>query len=185
MFGVVPAAIQAERAGSSTTSPARERRNRIARSASIRVGHRLLGLEVLDERDPLFEGLDDLFVVEPIGRRLLHRAAVDDRDAAPLAAEARRSPALRRRARARSRSSPHLRSVVEKSVQGLPLLAVEDRSHGRFALFGHERLVAAQRLLDEQRVIGEQLRRRVDGGQAAADRPTPAARPGDSRAPRP
>src|SRR6185295_9238552 len=45
--------------------------------------------EVLDEADPFLERLDHFLVVQAVRRRVLQPLAIDDRDPAPVAHEAR------------------------------------------------------------------------------------------------
>src|SRR5207249_7327597 len=126
---------------------------------AVAVGDRLFRLQVLDEGDPFLQGLDDLLVVESVGRRLLQGAPVDDRDASPLPAELREVRLLAGRAGALS-LPPRLGPVVEEAVEDLALLAVEDRPQTRLAASGPELLVARERLLREQGVVGRELGRR-------------------------
>src|SRR6266540_6695691 len=134
----------------------------------VAVGDGLLRFQVFNEGDSLLQGLDDLLVVQPVRRGLLQGAAVDDRDAAPLPAEAREVGCLSGRAGALALAA-HLRAVMEKAVQNLPLFAVEERANPCLSALRDEFLVAGQHLLGQQGVVGEKLRRRVDGGQPAAD----------------
>src|SRR5260221_401812 len=79
----------------------------------VAVGDGLLRLQVLDEGNPFLQGLDDLLVVQAVGGRVLHGAAVDDGDAAPFPGEAREG-----RVPSRPPGAPavaaHFGSTVEK-----------------------------------------------------------------------
>ena len=132
------------------------------------VGHGLVGLQRLDEGDALFERLDHFLVVQPIGRSLFHRASVRDRNAAPFPAEAREVRGLARRGGALALLADG-QAVGEQPVEGVALLVIERGPHGGLGLVRAQLLVAVERLLGLDRVVGEQLRGRVDGRQAAAD----------------
>src|SRR6266536_6034362 len=94
----------------------------------VAVGDGFLRFQVFNEGDSLFQGLDDLLVVQPVRRGLLQGTAVDDRDAAPLLAEARAVGHLSGRVGALALAA-HLCTVVEEAVQDLPLFAVEERAY--------------------------------------------------------
>jgi hypothetical protein len=134
----------------------------------VAVGDGLFRLQVLDEGNPLLQGLDDLLVVQTVRGRVLHRAPVDDGDAAPFPAEAREVRGLGRRPGALALAA-HLGAVMEEPVEHLALLAVEDGPEPRFPPRPRERLVSGEGLLRQQRVVGEELGRGVDRRQASAD----------------
>ena len=134
----------------------------------VLVRDRLLRLEALDEGDALLEGLDDLLVVEAIGGGVLHRPAIRDRHAAPRSAEAGEIGEFSGRVRA----LPLLvdgEAVGEQPVEDVPFLGIEGRPHRVLALLGAEGLVSGECLLRLEGVVGQELRRRVDRGQAAPD----------------
>ena len=99
VFGVVPAAtrtllrrkrddiVAAARPGPCT----RQRHDR----AAI-VGDGLDRVEILRELDALFQCLDDLLVIEPVGGRVLQCLPVRDRDAAPRPNQAGQTGSLGR-----------------------------------------------------------------------------------------
>src|SRR6266581_1098126 len=94
----------------------------------VAVSDGFLRFQVFNEGDSFLQRLDDLLVVQPIRRGLLQGAAVDDRDTAPLLAEAREVGRLSCRVGALALAA-HLCAVVEKAVQDLPLFAVEERAN--------------------------------------------------------
>src|SRR5207237_1601204 len=121
----------------------------------------LFCVEVFRKRVPLFHGLDVLFVVETIGGRLLHRAAIHDRDSSPFSAEARQGGSLAGRARSRP-LAPDLRAVLEEPVENFLFLRVEEGANSHLTALGRDLLVAGETLLREEGVVGEQLGCRLD-----------------------
>src|SRR4030095_356478 len=124
--------------------------------------------EVLYEGDALLQRLDDLLVVEAIRRRLLHGPAVGDRNPSPLPTELREVRLFAGGAGAIALLADG-ESVRQQPIQDLPLLGIEARAQRRLVLLGREGLVARQRLLGLQRIVRQELRGRVDGGETSAD----------------
>ena len=138
------------------------------RHLSAVVEHGLGGGQVLDVPDPFLEALLHLLVVQAVRRRVGQRLPVHQRDPAPLGEKrlhARLAPfPLRQRP-----LLLELARVGELDGQELPLLVVEHLSHVRRAHLVHERVEARLRLLDLHHVVREQLGRRVDRRETAAD----------------
>ena len=170
-FGTVPAATSTVRAGSSTRSPvpsAARRVNAIALTCAELVGNRLDRIEVLGEDDALLERLADFLVIQPIGGRVLHPLAIGERHAAPLPHE--RDEIGRFAGRRGARALGADGAAVPRNSSRMPCSSGSSRlAHRGSPISLHERFVAIEDLLDLQRVIGEQLGRRIDAGQPAAD----------------
>ena len=118
---------------------------------------------------PFLERLDHLFVIQAIGRRVVHALAVGERDAAPAADHGDEVRRLARRRGARALGADRA-AVRQELVQDAQLLRDRTgRARAPSPRSRDQRLVAIERLLDLHRVVGHQLGRGIDAGQAAAD----------------
>ena len=146
------------------------RLKRIGLHVGALVEHGLGRRHVLDVAHALLEALDDLLVVEAVGGRVLEPLAVDERDAAPRVEQLLHvglAPlGLGRAPSRRGAAAPCARccsSVAHSSSSNIA------RDAGLGVPGAQQELVALELLLDLHLVVGEQLGRRVDGREAAAD----------------
>ena len=120
------------------------------------------------EPDALLQRLRHLFVVERVARRIDHAPPIDDGGAAPLPKQLRE---LRLAAFARgllALGADRARMLQEFGC-GVGFLRRPAGADGGFAALLDQGLVAAEELLDLQRIIGERLGGGVDRGEPAAD----------------
>jgi hypothetical protein len=126
------------------------------------------GLRHSGEADALLEALDDFLVVQAIGRGVLQLAPVHERDAAPRTHQAREVGGARGGLR-RLALGAHHAAVLQPRHERRALFVVELLLNLRLRESAREPLVALQRLLHLLDVVGLQLGRGVDRGEAAAD----------------
>jgi hypothetical protein len=100
---------------------------------AIFVRNRLERIHSLRPRNSLFQRLDDLFVVLPVGGRVFHALAVEQRDTAPLLDQPLKVRWLAGDARAfalRTHGAP----VRQKLVENCALFLIELRQHRLLAV---------------------------------------------------
>ena len=126
------------------------------------------GREAFSEVDALFERLGDFFVIQRVGRRIDHSAAVGERDAAPGLEELQidRVAAFGGGLFVLGANGA---GVGEELVGDDVFFFVPDGANGGFGVGGTERFVAFHELLHLDRVVRERFGGRVDRGQTAAD----------------
>ncbi len=132
------------------------------------VHHGFFGVEILNEGNAFFQGLDDFFVIEPVRGRIHHALPVGDGNASPLPHELYKVRFFSCRCSACPLGA-NGGTMFQELFQNLTLPRCKGREHGVLALLLHERFVAFERLLDLKRVVGGQFCRGIDCGQATAD----------------
>ncbi len=136
--------------------------------ASERVEHDLLGREPLGETDPLLQRLRHLLVIEGVARCVDQATPVDDGGTAPLPQQLRQLR-LATLLRGRRPLGTKRARVIDELRRHLGFLRSPIRAHRRLAALAGEVLVAGEKLLHLQGVVGERLGGSVDRGQPTAD----------------
>ena len=126
------------------------------------------GVHAFGEGDPFLQRLHDFLVILSIGGRLIDALAVEECDAAPAIDQRLkvRLFTVRRRSLA---FLPNFASVPNEFVEDLQFFLIETLAHVRFRIARAELLVASQQFFDLNRIVGHELRRRIDCGQTATD----------------
>ena len=132
------------------------------------VVHRFDRREIFGVRDSFLECFDDLFVIQPVRRRIEQRFAIRDRHAAPLANE-RHEVRFHMRFGCARAFRAHCPSMLEELVEDLFLFCVVSDAHDFIAELRRHRFITLEDLLDLNRVIREQLRCCINRRQSSAN----------------
>ena len=107
-------------------------------------------------------------MIQPIGGRIDHPLAVDQRHSAPRIAQGR-EVGQASRALSGFAFDAHGAAVFQECFENTLLFRIAHAPHALFAELGAQTLELVQGLLNLHGIVGQHFRGRVDGGQAAAD----------------
>src|SRR6185295_10067026 len=127
----------------------------------VLVGDGSDGVHALREADALLQRFGDLLVVLPISGRGLDALAIEKSDAAPAVDQRLEIRCLAARCRAAPLRADRA-AMLQELVENAELLRIEVAAQRCRVAFGAETLVTFEQLLDLLRVVGHELRGRID-----------------------